>query len=146
MRLFVPLFFLLFLLSMKLTGQHTSVLEEYQWKNRIVLVFTSTQDQLYQQQLEVLNGDQSGMRDRELLVFTILPEDVIDPNEKVLGKETADKLRQKYRVSVDEFAVILIGKDGGQKLRESDLLTTDQLFGIIDQMPMRRREMREKPG
>ncbi len=146
MRLFIPHFALLFFLSMKLTGQGIAILEEYQWKNRVVLVFTQAQDQLYQQQLNVFNEKHSGMLDRDLLVFTILPKSVIAPNEKELGAEVADKLQQKYHTQPNEFAVVLIGKDGGQKLKKNSLLSTEKLFGIIDQMPMRRREMREKPG
>ena len=43
------------------------------------------------------------------------------------------------------FSVVLIGKDGGEKLRRTTPLSPAELFAIVDAMPMRRAEMREKP-
>ena len=37
--------------------------------------------------------------------------------------------------------VLLIGKDGQEKLRQGSLLTARELFSLIDSMPMRRSEM-----
>ncbi len=53
------------------------------------------------------------------------------------------------RFGAPAFAVVLIGKDGGEKLRRSAPLATDELFAVVDAMPMCRAEMRlrsaEKP-
>ena len=43
----------------------------------------------------------------------------------------------------EEFAAVLIGRDGGQKLRSGSPISAEELFGKIDEMPMRRRELRE---
>ena len=40
------------------------------------------------------------------------------------------------------FTVILIGKNGGEKKRFLEPVQPAALFDIIDQMPMRRREMK----
>lgn len=45
------------------------------------------------------------------------------------------------RFGARAFAVVLIGKDGGEKLRRSAPLATDELFAVVDAMPMRRAEM-----
>ena len=42
------------------------------------------------------------------------------------------------------FSVVLIGKDGGEKLRRTTPLSPDELFAIVDAMPMRRAGMRER--
>ena len=42
------------------------------------------------------------------------------------------------------FSVVLIGKDGGEKLRRTTPLSSEELFAIVDAMPMRRAEMRER--
>ena len=42
------------------------------------------------------------------------------------------------------FSVVLIGKDGGEKLRRTTPLSPEELFAIVDAMPMRRAEMRER--
>lgn len=39
--------------------------------------------------------------------------------------------------------VILIGKDGGEKYRKSTILSNENLFAIIDAMPMCRTEMKK---
>jgi hypothetical protein len=36
---------------------------------------------------------------------------------------------------------LLIGKDGGVKLRSSEPVSVKDIFGLIDSMPMRRQEM-----
>ena len=38
------------------------------------------------------------------------------------------------------LTVILIGKDGGEKGRWSQLVDPDEVFALIDAMPMRQRE------
>jgi len=42
------------------------------------------------------------------------------------------------------FSVTLIGKDGGEKLRRTTLLAPEELFAIVDAMPMRRAEIRDQ--
>jgi len=42
------------------------------------------------------------------------------------------------------FQVLLIGKDGGVKLRSSEPVSMKDLFGLIDSMPMRQQEMESK--
>ncbi|WP_083840563.1 DUF4174 domain-containing protein [Salipiger aestuarii] len=37
--------------------------------------------------------------------------------------------------------MVLIGKDGGIELEERDVLTPQNLFAVIDRMPMRHREI-----
>jgi hypothetical protein len=43
------------------------------------------------------------------------------------------------------FSVVLIGKDGGEKLRRSTPLAPADLFAIVDVMPMRQAEMKKRP-
>ena len=61
--------------------------------------------------------------------------------------ELTDKMSQSFRdhfnVSED-FVVILIGKDGGEKERFLEPVEPAYLFNLIDQMPMRRREVKEE--
>ena len=38
------------------------------------------------------------------------------------------------------FEIVLIGKDGGEKLRQGQVLSSEKLFGLIDAMPMRQAE------
>ena len=55
-------------------------------------------------------------------------------------------MRARYSVEDNQFATVLIGKDGGEKLRRDGLMPTDTLFDTIDAMPMRRDEIRRNSG
>jgi hypothetical protein len=44
------------------------------------------------------------------------------------------------------FTVHLVGKDGGVKLRREGPVALDELFAVIDAMPMRREERRQRAG
>ena len=46
-------------------------------------------------------------------------------------------------LSIRGFEILLVGKDGGVKLRSPAPVSTRDLFALIDAMPMRQREMRE---
>ena len=86
-------------------------------------------------------------RDQVLIVVAGENGDVTGPPRlaaqvpEVLDPRAVAALRKRFGVAGDEFAVILVGKDGGEKLRETEPLSTEALFGTIDAMPMRRREM-----
>ena len=52
-------------------------------------------------------------------------------------------MRQKFSVRQGSFLVILIGKDGEEKMRRQKVNLTE-IFAVIDGMPMRQREMKER--
>ena len=127
-------------------AQKDSMLKNYKWKNRIILVFTTDADGKEEQQLSLFKEQSAGMEDRDLMFFRIKESKVIGPEDKSYPAYTADQLRNKYRVQQGEFTVILIGKDGTEKPRQHDILKTEKLFATIDAMPMRQREMRKGDG
>ncbi|WP_160148631.1 DUF4174 domain-containing protein [[Leptolyngbya] sp. PCC 7376] len=49
----------------------------------------------------------------------------------------------RYNSSDSDCAVVLIGKDGGTKLRSSTLINLNPIFSEIDSIPMRQKEMGE---
>lgn len=54
-------------------------------------------------------------------------------------------LYKRYDVPVNEaMTIVLIGRDGGEKYRSNTLTTPLHFFTLIDGMPMRRAEMRNK--
>jgi hypothetical protein len=61
------------------------------------------------------------------------------PVKEVVG---ASALRVRFGVPVDQFRVVLVGKDGGVKLSSLKPVSASQIFALIDAMPMRRDEMR----
>lgn len=98
---------------------------------RQLLLFTQKKNTgLAEKQLAIWKEAQAEMEERDLTITVITGNDL---------------LYKKYKVdSQTEFTVILLGKDGGEKLRTQNLLTTNKLFALIDAMPMRRQEMQKK--
>jgi hypothetical protein len=91
-------------------------LEAYRWKNRILLQFNGP---------AVPAVIPAGFAERDLLWFRSA-----DPD-----------LRKRFGAGTSPLW-ILIGKDGSPKARWSKVPSPDQLFGLIDAMPMRQAEMR----
>jgi hypothetical protein len=114
-------------------------LTKWRWHNRLLLVFAPTRDDpAYQAQRAALDAAAAGGAERDLVAISVLGT-------------TADHgldgaaLRAAYRVPADRFAVLLIGKDGGEKLRAATPVSSERLFAVIDRMPMRRSETRGTP-
>lgn len=53
--------------------------------------------------------------------------------------------RRRLGVPPRGFGLVLVGRDGGVKLRSVRVVAADRLLGTVDAMPMRRRELREAP-
>ncbi len=118
-------------------------LAKHRWEHRVILVFApDTESTDFQQQLDILTSDSAGMKDRDLFVYHLFPKGGTVADGGDLAAETVRALRQRYRIEPSDFTTILIGKDGGEKLRTEKPLPLEKLFDTIDAMPMRRTEMR----
>ena len=62
-------------------------------------------------------------------------------NGAAMPAADASALRARFEVPSDGFAVILVGKDGLEKLRGTAPIEMAKIFETIDAMPMRRQEM-----
>ena len=118
-------------------------LEEYKWKNRPLLLFAPSETHPdFEKQLERLNASSKGVKERELIVIQVLSEEA-KIGEKPLDEGTAVALRERFSPQEDALTIVLIGKDGAEKLRQQDKLSVSRLFQTIDAMPMRQQEIRE---
>ncbi|MEO7802603.1 MAG: DUF4174 domain-containing protein [Ginsengibacter sp.] len=97
---------------------------------RQLLIFGQPNTQQVVQQLELLKKDATGVKERDIIVTLVAKE---------------NSLWKKYSVDASKpLTVILVGKDGGEKHRTNDVITAQQLYTIVDGMPMRQAEMRDK--
>jgi hypothetical protein len=127
-------------LNFTLTG--VNLLQNFKWKNRIMLVFTpSPEDEQYQEQLEHLGNEQE-ILERDLVLFHIFGEQGGFASETRLGEKDSEALRQQFHVDKTSFTVVLLGKDGTEKQRWAEPVESSELFALIDAMPMRQEEMR----
>jgi hypothetical protein len=119
-------------------------LSSYRWRHRLLLIFTPSADvPAYQALVEKLNQERAEVIDRDLIVFRLVDQGKSQVGKAVLSPQGAETLRRHFGVPKNEFRVILIGKDGGVKLSQRSVDLAD-VFGLIDSMPMRQREMQEK--
>jgi hypothetical protein len=84
------------------------------------------------------------VKDRDLVVFEVLERDSARMNMAPIDRQTADSFRKRFSVPPNTFCLILVGKDGGIKLKRHDQASLEAVFELIDSMPMRQREMRQK--
>jgi Domain of unknown function (DUF4174) len=125
-------------------AQSKNTMEKYRWENRIVLIFSpSEKNEAYRQQLSSLVEGEKGIEERDIVIFKIFEDKGITPENEQLTKNICEQLRQEFGIKKEQFCVILIGKDGGEKYRKSTILSNENLFAIIDAMPMRRTEMKK---
>jgi len=125
--------------------QATLDLGAYIWKHRLLLVFASSnEDGAYQELVKKLQGQEGEVVERDLLVFSIFERGQSRLGNSVIDPHSAASLRDKFSITPGQFTVVLVGKDGGEKLRRGAAVDIDEIFSVIDAMPMRQREMEEK--
>ncbi|HKK25444.1 MAG TPA: DUF4174 domain-containing protein [Gracilimonas sp.] len=119
-------------------------LEDHQWNNRVLLIFSP--NSIYTgltRTMEMVQNNQDGFNERDLKVFQVLGSIGNSSGESVLQRDDAHTMRDRFEVGQNEFQVILIGKDGTEKMRSEEAISSEYLFEEIDAMPMRRLEMKE---
>jgi hypothetical protein len=120
-------------------------LSAYQWKNRLLILFApSEDDRVYQSFKEQLQKRTQEIRDRNLLIFHVFESGEGRLDDLSLNKEQARSLRKRFSIKMGQFKLILIGKDGEVKFQGELPAELSDIFSIIDAMPMRQREIRER--
>ena len=102
-------------------------LNQYLWKNRIILTFADDEDNADLIKLKVeMKENNCEILNRDLLHFHF-------SNDGNIGNQTA--------MNDQSFRILLIGKDGGNKYESNRSVSLNHLFELIDSMPMRQDEM-----
>ncbi len=101
-----------------------------QSSHRLVVVVAEPDDPRATQQHAVLAHAAAAMRERDVVVQDVTPE-------------AARRQRPELGVSSRaEFEVLLVGKDGGVKLRREQPVAAAEITALVDTMPMRQAEMK----
>lgn len=105
-------------------------LDAFKWITRPVVIFAdSPADPRFIEQMQHIERGLEELRDRDVVVLVDTTPDVLSP------------LREELRPR--GFVLVLIGKDGGVKLRKPSPWTVRELSRTIDKMPMRQQEIRD---
>lgn len=126
---------------------------------RPLLIFAKSADRSFQEQVQILAERTQDIEGRQILVVPVLlhddKEDTGDTRDGVWSAGLRERhiaelepvdcvsARRRFRVGDDDFAVVLLGKDGGEKLRAQSPVTIERLNKLIDTMPMRQKEVRD---
>ena len=120
-------------------------LSQFQWKNRLLLLFAPNRNHpLFDVLQKSIATQQTEVADRDLVIFEILESGASRMDTSDIDPQVAQSLRDKFDVRPGRFTVILVGKDGGIKLNRQDQTRLEDIFALIDAMPMRLEEMRQK--
>jgi len=119
---------------------------------RPLLVFAPSLDnpQLVQE-FDQLKAHAIELKSRSVLYVPIVPEGHNQPipGSKVptarLSEDELAAMRHRFKVEAPDFLVILIGKDGEEKLSNKAPVPAEQIERLIDSMPMHKVEMRPEP-
>ncbi|MEM6901834.1 MAG: DUF4174 domain-containing protein [Pseudomonadota bacterium] len=134
------------------TAAQANPLAPFQGDYRPLLIFTrSPEDPSFQQQFIATSDSIDQLYERDMLRIHVLSAaGQVGLHAKPAPQLTADQLptaealQQRFRVGADDFVVILVGKDGGEKARWTSPVAMEEVYALIDRMPMRQREIREQ--
>ncbi|SEC29385.1 DUF4174 domain-containing protein [Terriglobus roseus] len=117
---------------------------------RPVLIFAGAGDVRATEQYAALLKHADASHDRQVHVILVTASPIAhveggeDPATSVATPAEQEALRKRFHVKPDAFSVILVGKDGGEKMRSDKPIPWETLASTIDAMPMRQTEIRAK--
>ncbi len=111
-------------------------MDQFKWKKRVILSYP-TNEAAWEIQQKLILQLESQIDDRDLIIIR-----VDSKQKRVYQFSEAQRLELINKYKLTPGSHLLIGKDGGVKKKQLGKLELQLLFKIIDQMPMRRSEMK----
>jgi hypothetical protein len=106
-------------------------LSEFHWKKRPVLVFADSEDDpAFEAQMELLREQTVDLRSRDVVVL--------------IDTDPAARSPLRLKMRPRGFMLVLVGKDGGIKLRKPRPWDVREITRSIDKMTIRQREIRDE--
>ncbi len=114
-------------------------LADFEWRYRVLIIFPDDTHVEATRQANMLLSEAEGLRDRDIIVLEVGRNEV----KALFGPEydlNCYAIRSDLDVTNGFFALRLVGKDGTVKFSSDEVVTPTDIFELIDQMPMRKRE------
>lgn len=122
-------------------------LSDYRWESRPLLVFAPKQsDPRLAETLSRIETTQCDFTGRDMVLGVVVPEGNSTLDGQAVEADEARRLMDQFAIGDNAFSVVLIGKDGGEKLRVDEVPDLRTVYAVVDGMPMRSREMGADPG
>ena len=120
-------------------------LTQFQWKNRLLFLFAPDGNHpLFKNLQNQIMAQKAEVEDRDLVVFEVPAQGPSRMNAAPIDPQVADSIRDHFAIPRNTFSLILVGKDGSIKLKRNDPVDIGAVFELIDSMPMRQNEIRQK--
>jgi len=122
-------------------------LSDYLWQRRPLLLFAPTEnDPRLVETMRRIAASRCDFEDRDMVLGRIVTDATSSLDGNLIDAEQAQRLRSAFGIGANSFSVVLIGKDGGEKLRVNDIPDLQAIYAVVDGMPMRGNEMNADPG
>ena len=116
-------------------------MSQYRWEQRVLVVSAASADDAnLKRQLEAVSMTETEFADRDLIVVTLLDDGISTAGDRELSADEVAAARSAMRITPDEFTLKLVGKDGSVKLSRDEATSMQDIYALIDTMPMRARE------
>ena len=117
--------------------------DAHRGEHRLFLIFAASQrDESFARQGRLLEGGGGGFAERDLLRADLLEDGTGSFDGAQVSAWEVAAARERF--GSGRFTALLVGKDGTVKHRFDEPVGPEEIFALIDAMPMRRREMREQ--
>ncbi|WP_051719786.1 DUF4174 domain-containing protein [Anditalea andensis] len=118
-----------------------STLEDLKWKYRVVLYFQDNAvDHL------VMTDSITKQIDERKIAYYAIGDSVSSNHNLMFSPAYIQHLKTKYKMGYKGTMYVLLGLDGGVKLKKEEPLDWTLIFNSIDSMPMRKSEMSKSSG
>ncbi|MBP2832942.1 DUF4174 domain-containing protein [Aquimarina sp. U1-2] len=118
-------------------------MDKHLWKHRIIVIFTdSFLNTTFQKQKLELQAYPQDIKDRKLVMYVVTPKSYQFGLQRTSLLSTDIEFLSTFNSDQSPFKIVLIGLDGNVKLSCKDDLQASDIFNRIDQMPMRKNELK----
>jgi hypothetical protein len=112
---------------------------------RVLFVFApDTSNKPLQIEYEQLQKAGNALDDSDILTVFVIGDRPVKLPPPDARTDTAANVRKLYHVDADAFRMVLIGKDGWQKMRWSEPVDPGQVMAHASEMPTKKKEEDQK--
>lgn len=121
-------------------------LSDYLWAHRPLLLFAPAEsDPRLVETMRRIEASRCDFVGRDMVLGRIVTEGTSTLDGHVVDTNQAQRLMSEFGIGAESFSVVLLGKDGGEKLRAANVPDLQTIYAVIDGMPMRARETNANP-
>lgn len=129
------------------TPASADALGDYRWERRPLLLFAPTDsDPRLVETLSRIEASRCDFAGRDMVLGQLVTAGNSTIDGRVISADESRQLATQYAIGDDAFSVLLIGKDGGEKLRVNAVPDLQAIYAVVDGMPMRSREAAADPS